>query len=179
MKGIMFNTKYGLEQSVLKELKTRTWRADKKPRYEVGEIVAIKQCYTDVMNYSFYNDKKLYDKVCNLMNEVGSTNKMFVKNELMPHKIKITKVTPCKLQDITEDECMREGIDTYGIEEHYVYDDFNSYRYIDFIFNFPNSKKTGYPYRLMAFADLINKLNGKGYWESNPDGYAYEFELIK
>lgn len=33
MKGIMFNTKYGLEQAVLREDKTRTWRADKKPTY--------------------------------------------------------------------------------------------------------------------------------------------------
>lgn len=32
MKGIMFNTKYGLEQAVLREDKTRTWRADTKPR---------------------------------------------------------------------------------------------------------------------------------------------------
>ena len=30
-----------------------------------------------------------------------------------------------------------------------------------------------------AFADLINKLNGKSYWESNPLGYAYEFERVK
>ena len=41
----MFNEKYGLESAVLNGAKTRTWRADKKPRYEVGEIVAIKQCY--------------------------------------------------------------------------------------------------------------------------------------
>ena len=164
MKGIMFNTKYGLEQAVLNETKTRTWRADKKPRYEVGEIVAIKQCYKDVMNYSFYNDKKLYDKVCNLMNEAGATNKMFVKNELMPHKIKITKVTPCKLQDITEEECLREGI----------------YKFAGYsIFNFDNSGLAWYSGAKKAFADLINKLNGKDYWESNPLGYAYEFELIK
>lgn len=41
MKGIMFNTKYGLEQAVLNGTKTRTWRADKEPRYKIGEIVAI------------------------------------------------------------------------------------------------------------------------------------------
>lgn len=42
MKGIMFNEKYGLESAVLRGTKTRTWRADKKPRYEVGEVVTIK-----------------------------------------------------------------------------------------------------------------------------------------
>ena len=45
MKGIMFNTKYGLEQAVLRGYKTRTWRADKKPRFNCGEIAAIKQSY--------------------------------------------------------------------------------------------------------------------------------------
>ena len=180
MKGIMFNKKYGLESAVLGGCKTRTWRADKEPRYKIGEIVVIKQCYRDVMNYSFYDDKKLYYKVCNLMNEAGATNKMFVKNELMPHKIKITKVTPCKLQDVTEEECLREGI------------------YIDK----EGGRSIGYPFAVSfyctfrgainrdekqlywstpkeAFAGLINKLNGKGYWESNQLGYAYEFELVK
>lgn len=30
-----------------------------------------------------------------------------------------------------------------------------------------------------AFAVLIDKLNGVGYWHSNPLGYAYDFELVK
>jgi hypothetical protein len=161
MKGIMFNTKYGLEQAVLNETKTRTWRADKEPRYKIGEIVAIKQCYRDIMNYSFYNDKKLYYKVCNLMNEAGATNKMFVKNELMPHKIKITGIKQCRLQDITDDECLKEGI--VKAEKGYIH--------INSTFNY--SRPIG------AFANLIYSLNGKGYWESNPLGYAYEFELVK
>lgn len=29
-----------------------------------------------------------------------------------------------------------------------------------------------------AFGHLIKLLNGSGYWESNPEGYAYEFELV-
>lgn len=167
MKGIMFNTRYGLENAVLRGTKTRTWRADKKPRYEVGEIVAIKQSYKEVMSYTFYNDKNLYDKVSNLFDEAGATNKMFVKNELMPHQIRITKVTPCRLQDITDDECMSEGIDQL-IELGYFY--------------FEDKKvEQGFYHKTPkgAFATLIDKLNGKGYWNTNPNGYAYEFELIK
>lgn len=163
----MFNARYGLENAVLRGTKTRTWRADKKPRYEVGEIVAIKQSYKEVMSYAFYNDKNLYDKVCNLFDEAGATNKMFVKNELMPHKIRITKVTPCRLQDVTDDECMNEGIDQL-IELGYFY--------------FEDKKvEQGFYHKTPkgAFATLIDKLNGKGYWDTNPMGYAYEFELIK
>lgn len=164
MQGIMFNDRFGLESAVLKGTKTRTWRADAQPRYEVGEVVAIKQCYKDVMNYTFYNDKKLYEKVCNLMNEVGATNKMFVKNELMPHQIRITAVKKCRLQDLTEEECIKEGVRRESV------------------FCYLSGKgKTQRKFitATLAFYYLIRKLNGNGYWEGNPDGYAYEFELVK
>ena len=142
MKGIMFNEKYGLESAVLHGTKTRTWRADKQPRYEVGEIVAIKQCY-----------------------KAGATNKMFVKNEIMPHQIRITAVKKCRLQDLTDEECLREGIETMFLKS------------MEIVFYFRNSIL--YQTEKKAFADLINKLNGKCYWDSNPEGYAYEFELVK
>lgn len=164
MKGIMFNTKYGLEKAVLYGTKTRTWRADKEPRYKIGEIVAIKQCYRDVVGYWFYLDKKLYDKVCNLFNEAGAKNKMFVKNELMPHKIKITGIKQCRLQDINDLECCAEGIFLYKG------DFFKGYTF--------NGCDGYYSTPQVPFAKLIDKLNGKGYWESNPLGYAYEFEII-
>lgn len=112
--------------------------------------------------------------------ENGWRNKMFTRNEEMPHKIKITGIKQCRLQDISEDECLREGI------------------YIDK----EGGRSIGYPFAVSfyctfrgainrdekqlywstpkeAFAGLINKLNGKGYWESNPNGYAYEFELVR
>lgn len=163
MKGIIFNEKYGLESAVLGGIKTRTWRADKKPRYEVGEVVAIKQCYCRVVGE---NKKHLYSKVNmnELVNEIQSSagwrNKMFVKNELMPHKIRITAVKKCRLQDLTDDECLAEGIKK--VVSYYIY-----------------SNRIFYTTPKQAFADLIDKLNGKGYWESNPEGYAYEFELMK
>ena len=166
MKGIMFNTKYGLEQAVLNGTKTRTWRADKKPRYEVGEIVAIKQCYCDVLNYHKKQNNVTLEQriIAYYSGEKGWRNKMFTRNEEMPHKIKITGIKQCYLQDITEEECLREGI----------------YEFLEGMFNFDNNNKLPwYDTAKEAFADLINKLNGKGYWESNPLGYAYEFELVK
>lgn len=164
MKGIMFNTKYGLEQAVLNGTKTRTWRADKKPRYEVGEVVAIKQSYFDVLQYHKENNNVTHQQriIGYYSGEKGWRNKMFTRNEEMPHKIKITKVTPCKLQDVTEEECLREGVrkgKVYG-----------------FFFGVGKTQKKCLS-AIDAFAGLINKLNGKGYWGSNLLGYAYEFEL--
>jgi hypothetical protein len=81
----------------------------------------------------------------------------------MPHKIKITGIKQCRLQDISDEECLREGI----------------YVFVKRMFNFDNSGLPWYDSAKEAFAGLINKLNGKGYWESNPLGYAYEFEIVK
>lgn len=165
MKGIMFNTKYGLEQAVLNGTKTRTWRADKKPRYEVGEIVAIKQCYKDVCYYFCEQDNcKYIDYIALYSRQAGWRNKMFTRNEKMPHKIKITGIKQCRLQDLTNDDCLKEGVrkgKVYG-----------------FFFGVGKTQKKCIS-AIDAFAGLINKLNGKDYWESNPLGYAYEFELIK
>lgn len=169
MKGIMFNTKYGLEQAVLNGTKTRTWRADKEPRYKIGEIVAIKQCYCDVLNYHKEQNNVTLEQriIAYYSGEKGWRNKMFTRNEEMPHQIKITKVTPCKLQDITEEECLREGLNMFADGDGIGF------------FNFNNSRLPWYDTAKKAFADLINELNGKVYWECNPDGYAYEFELVK
>lgn len=76
-------------------------------------------------------------------------NKLFVKPELMPHKIRIVNWKVERLQDISNEDCMKEGILT---------DDISMYRRI--------------------FASLIDKINGKGTWERNPYVFVYEFELI-
>jgi hypothetical protein len=167
MKGIMFNTKYGLEQAVLNGTKTRTWRADKEPRYKIGEIVAIKQCYYDVLNYHKKKNNVTLEQriIAYYSGEKGWRNKMFTSNEEMPHKIKITGIKQCRLQDINDLECCAEGIFLYKG------DFFKGYTF--------NGCDGYYSIPKVPFAKLINKLNGKGYWESNPLGYAYEFELVK
>lgn len=170
MKGIMFNTKYGLECAVLEGRKTRTWRADKKNRYEVGEVVAIKQCYKEVCDYFHKQHNSRYlDFIALYSGQAGWNNKMFVRNEFMSHRIRITAVKKCRLQDLTDEDCLREGIIKQVIRPFYK--DLGAYR-------FCNSNRM-YAMPKQAFADLIRKLNGKNYWESNPDGYAYEFELVK
>lgn len=178
MKGIMFNKKYGLESAVLGGCKTRTWRADKEPRYKIGEIVAIKQCYCDVLNYHKEQNNVTLEQriIAYYSGEKGWRNKMFVRNEEMPHKIKITKVTPCKLQDVTEDECMREGVKVGELFDDNLKEIFY---YIGEYLELLSDKQKIFDTPKKAFIYLINKLNGEGYWESNPDGYAYEFELIK
>jgi uncharacterized protein YqfB (UPF0267 family) len=165
MKGIMFIEKYGLESAVLNGNKTRTWREDKKPRYEVGEIVAIKQCYKYVCDYFCeQNNRKYIDYIALYSHQKGWLNKMFVKNELMPHQIRITSVKKCRLKDLTDEDCLREGIKKINTnKEQYTY----------------RNACNIYPTANNAFKMLIGAINGKNYWDSNPEGYAYEFELVK
>ena len=184
MKGIMFNNRYGLESAVLRGDKTRTWRADKTPRFKCGEIAAIKQSYKQLITQQ--PKEWLYEKglLTNLpiegeimplayLHSAGYNNKMFVRPDLMPHHIRIIAVKPCRLQDITDEECLREGICRYQQGNSTYY-------------NCPGIYIKGHPGVLNpfrtakdAFFMLINKLNGWGYWNNNPQGYAYEFELVK
>lgn len=171
MKKIMFNDKFLLTQAVLNGTKTMTRRVIKKEipignwqetekmlRYKVGEVVAIAQCYLDIKKPQF--DKFGHDVV-------GNTNKMFVRADLMPHHIKITDVRVERLQDITNEDCMKEGI------IHLTALGIGGYGYI-----------TAYGECCMcdtpreAFAELINEVCGKGTWERNPWVEAYTFTRV-
>lgn len=131
--------------------------------YKVGEIVAVAQSYN-----SFYNDE------CNLNlfpNGAGWTNKMYVKPELMPYRVRITAVSVERLRDISDVDCLKEGIikgkvgseDTHFMDAYYI----------------PTLKKDPFCTPQGAYSYLIDKISGKGTWESNPWCFVYDFELVK
>ena len=188
----MFNDRYGLTQAVIEGRKTMTRRlvpwalteqwmefvsdapsvggvyvheSEKEfyereaPRYKVGEVVAVAQSYN-----SFYDDT--YNPVM-FPAGAGWGNKMFVKAELMPYQIRITGIKCERLQDISDADCLREGI-----------------RYLPKIgkFYFEDTRREeGFYFddHREAFASLINKVSGLGTWQRNPRVVAYEFELVK
>ena len=191
MKKIMFNDKYCLTQAVLSRTKTMTRRVlkDNVPLdnweetashlpYKVGEIVAIAQSYKDIYaekiadfakhNYHIPREdaaekfRKLHETCA------GWNNKMFVKSELMPHHIRITDVKVERLQDISEEDILREGV----------------WQFYDNKKLFYVSKNIGYAPNVAflsareAFAYLIDMVSGKGTWESNPLVVAYSFKLV-
>lgn len=133
-----------------------------RSQYHVGEVVAIAQSYRDV----YLNSGSIY-KIGLLGRTAGWANKMFVCADDMPHHIKITNIRVERLQDISDDDCLREGIrkwDKGGNPLGPSYDFVNS----------PH----GYATPREAFAALIDKVSGKGTWESNPMVWVYEFELV-
>lgn len=191
MKKIMFNDKYGLTQAVLEGRKTQTRRIVytqngfvvfdsedfqlkkldngqalltlcnnrfKTARYKIGEEVTIAQRYSDIANTHGQELAQL----------PGWDNKMFVKADLMPHRIRITNIRVERLQDISEQDCMAEGVwrdDNVGLEG-------TTYWYHGLVnSSFRTAKE--------AYAALIDKISGKGTWESNPYVFVYDFELVK
>lgn len=163
MKKIMFNDKYGLTQAVLEGRKTMTRR--NTDLYEVGEVVAIAQSYS-ALGYSAseYCEVKMPNggtRDGTLEELMGWSNKMYVKAERMPHHIRILSRRQEHLQDIGNGDCIREGIFEDDVSVGYSF-------YNGLLYRTPR----------IAFAELIDKVSGKGTWESNPLVWVYEFELI-
>ena len=189
MKKIMFSDAFCLTQAVLAGTKTMTRRVlrDNVPLgnwketvkhlpYKVGEVIAIAQPYKDIIErLPMYSDAILgVDGIPHKEFKAGWTNKMFVKADLLPHHIRITDVKVERLQDISDDDILREGIrkESYTGGCMYFYN--KAYirkgnRYVEPIYNTT-------PMR--AFASLIYKVCGGETWESNPWVVAYSFELV-
>ena len=204
----MFNDKFGLTQAVLDGRKTMTRRIvseklldrwtdyddfcnnvsvenvpterqyyDEKDfflnnaPYKLGEVVAIAQSYRDSGYTPDSLDRHPKDlSIRGLMKDsAGWNNNMFVKSYACKHHIKITNVKIERLQDISDEDCLKEGIikgkcgseSTHFMDAYYV----------------PKEKQ---PYCTPrdAFEVLIDKVSGKGVWESNPFVFVYEFVLF-
>lgn len=145
-----------------------------EPKYKVGEVVAIAQSYMDVDRFHRKGKNAAYlEYLDSILPELklhpGWTNKMFVKADLMPHHIKIIGIKVERLQDISDEDCLKEGIikgkcgseSTHFMDAYYV----------------PKEKQP-YCTPRNAFEVLINKVSGKGVWESNPFVFVYEFVLF-
>lgn len=193
MKKIMFNDRYGLTAAVLKGKKTQTRRFIKlyelgeyniyhvlaqpwdeaalqsfikhNAAFKVGEVIAIAQKYSEISW-----DRTIYDKLLKMCDGLlpqytlaGWDNKMFVKADLMPHRIRINDIRVERLQDITEEDCIKEGVKaSKNYNGCYVAG-------ISDIFDTPRE----------AYANLIDRISGKGTWDDNPIVFVYDFELIR
>lgn len=205
MQKIMFNDKYGLTKAVLAKRKTQTRRIitnkemleiirnfdypssfflfydrfflnpdlrkrfinnRRVMRYQENETVAIAQSYKDIHKEILreVGDLELRDE---FRESKGYTNKMFVRADKMPHHIRMTEIRIERLQDIKSEDCLKEGLwmaHDVGLEgmTYWYHGLANS------SFRTPQE----------AYASLIDRISGKGTWESNPYVFVYDFELI-
>lgn len=140
----------------------------KKIPYKVGEIVAIAQSYRN----AGFNPNALVPTVSGYKiaayTHKGWNNKMFVSAFLMPHQIRITNVRIERLQDISDEDCLKEGIEFDGKAQSF-------YCRINIL---TNSKIWLGKTPREAYAALIDKISGKGTWEKNPYVWVYDFEIL-
>lgn len=137
--------------------------------YHIGEEVAVAQSYESIVRGDPNNDFGNYF-VKQFRFTPGWTNKLFVRADLMPHRIRITDIRMERLQDISDEDCLREGI----MEGEFMntWDRF----YFDSWGDVPNHITFRTP--RAAFAVLIDRISGRGTWEKNPWVWVYSFELI-
>lgn len=150
-----------------------------QPRYGKGEVVAVGQRYKDVIRIA-YCDESVWQFLVEkdlmqsggaidtrLCTSAGYRNKMFVRADLMPHRIRITDIWFERLQDISDEDCLKEGVEKWM--DCYI---------VSGIMERGGKNNACFDTPREAFAALIDRISGRGTWKSNPWVVAYEFELI-
>ncbi|NDW19454.1 hypothetical protein D0T53_11115 [Dysgonomonas sp. 216] len=167
-----------------------------KPNYKVGDILFLKEPvsvqritdnayhlhykysisskhykrYVDFTNKSNFITRKTIDSLMLQLqkSKSGWTNKLFLHSSVARLFIRITGVRAEHLQDISEEDCYKEGIERREMD---LKDSTKGFRYLN------DLSEQLFDTPVEAYADLINRINGKGTWESNPFVWVYDYEL--
>ena len=150
-----------------------------KPRFKIGETLYLKEPYRilkrngsryKIAYQDGYNTVKTHLSIKSITHPNKWCNKLYMSKDFARYFIEITGVNAERLQDISDENCIREGIIAHyggfedGTDEELVY--------------YSNGIETDFEKPQQAFAALIDKIQ-KGAWERNEFYWAYEFKLIK
>ncbi|MDR1897984.1 MAG: hypothetical protein LBR10_14465 [Prevotellaceae bacterium] len=134
-----------------------------KPRYKVGDTVFLQEPYVvDIKGDVCY--KYPPTNILLQFGEVKWENKLFMPAKAARYFIKITGVRCKRLQDISDEDCMKEGIVPILQRNGGV------------IYNYGGSDNDNTPKR--AYAALIDRIHKKSLWETNPFVWVYDFKLL-
>jgi len=162
-----------------------------KPRYKVGEVVYLKEPYQLVsrgpgvyeVHYMFGGEPKLIDvtelmippiKIANIFSQQsrsknGYANKLFMPEWAARYFIQMTAICSERLQDISNEDCIKEGI----IEGACSGGTFWGVRLTDGKYiSYSDTPRE-------AYATLIDKINGKSTWDSNPFVWVYDYKITE
>ena len=151
--------------------------------YKLGEVVAVAQSYASIVDeledpknfccmehWESAGPKRAH--YAGFLYHPGMTNKMFVSAKEMPHQIRITDVRVERLQDISDEDCIAEGVCKWTKDkELFKYDMADGFE----MFEWGDMPRTPRE----AYAALMDRISSKGTFESNPYVFVYEFELVK
>lgn len=144
------------------------------PRYKVGETVYLKEPYYEwdewdhedgQFSYRFNNPEKIVP---------FWENKLFMPKSAARYFIKITAVRAERLQDISDEDCIKEGVleefpEAYGMDSN-----LKSY------WRCPDGMSMEwFETPQQAYAFLFDTINGKGTWNLNPFVWVIDYSLIE
>lgn len=166
-----------------------------KPRYKAGETVYLKEPYKvfrggddawrflypttkdfllmDTEKVKHFSHVQLIESINRIIksqnkSKSGYANKLFMPEWAARHYIDMLAIHPERLQDISDEDCFKEGI----------FLDRSDNPWSGLFFN-GLPKDIGYLTPKEAYASLIDKINGKGTWDSNPFVWVYDYELTR
>ena len=163
--------------------KLLNWFVSKYSKYQVGDVLWVRETWClgvldgDATSYKEYwcirqpkDSKRVFYKA-DCIEETGycDSDKLvkWKPSIFMPKKharifLRVTNVRVERLQDISEDDAQKEGVEP--------------------LFDFTDvCPETGNPCSdfKTPFQDLWNSINGKGAWEANPYVFVYTFQRIE
>jgi hypothetical protein len=146
--------------------------------YELGEVVAVGQRYKDVIRIA-YRDESVWQFLMEkglmqsggaidtrLCTHAGYDNKMFTRADFMPWQVQITDLWFEHMQDISDEDCLRDGVERW-LDGYIVSGLMERSGRNNRVFDTPRE----------AFAALIDRINGRGTWQDNPWVVAYTMDL--
>lgn len=152
------------------------------PKYKLGEILYLKEpfvCYEETCQELKTNASGLkiaykYGNNISIEDITGDdsakwNNKLFMPESAARHFIQITGIRAERLQDISDEDCFREGIEEsdcggmkcviFGVRSGLFFNELGST---------PQE----------AYATLINKIAGRGTWDKNPWVWVFDFKCF-
>lgn len=143
------------------------------PLYQIGEVVAVGQTY----ERAGWKPDTLLEAhfVKNSVRQVGDLpisqlpgwrNKMFTYPTMMPWQVQMTDLWFEHLQDISDEDCLREGVERW-LDGYIVSGLMERSGRNNRVFDTPRA----------AFAALTDRINGRGTWQDNPWVVAYTMDL--
>ena len=159
-----------------------------KPRYKIGETLYLKEPYCfeygdcGELHYKYAGKDEFDDFKLDSNSDFSKMkwkNKLFMPEKFARYFIEITGVRCERLQDISGEDCLKEGIIEMDwecasdIHSHLV-NSGNVYGWDEDCNNGNGNIEYSTPQQ--AFAALINSIE-KGTWEQNPYVWVYDFKL--
>lgn len=147
-----------------------------KSKYQIGDILWVRETFQKLESASHKEVDFLYKADVEYHNYFNSDLVVWTPSIHMPKEaarifLKVTNVRCERLQDISEEDAIAEGIEKYGPFGEFKGDPHPSVGMMRF---------RAYSKAARAFQDLWDSINAKKYpWKSNPWVWVYDFERIE